>query len=513
MADIHENCGVAAAALLSPEGSEDGRRIPRALFEMLLHLQHRGQLSAGMTTYDPSRRRTLQTHRALGMVSQVFGGHRAEEIISGLAGRCGIAHTRYATAGSDDVDAAQPMERPHGRRWKWFAIAFNGTIANFVKLKRELAESHNYQLIYDNDTEVLMHYIAYGLRGARAKPIEDVFRQLAPRLDGAYCVAFVNAEGEVAVARDPMGFRPMCHATDGQLWAAASESVALTNLRLNSIQSLEPGTIAVVRDGEVQISRFADSPRRAHCFFEYVYFANAGSVLNDRSVYAARRELGRELARIETEKVDENSIVVGVPDAATAAASEMAYALGIPCPEGLLRNRYVGRTFIEGENRYTKALRKYTPLREVLEGKKIFLVEDSIVRLTTLRAILKQIRERGGAREIHMRITCPPIIGPCFYGVDMSTVGELYACRFLDRPACGRLPAVTQAMMASDMGADSLTYLPVESIPPCIGLPREELCMACVDHAYPTAWGRRLHRTAVDVHKGGSACGRTFDSV
>jgi len=512
--EINERCGVVAAALLRPAGqAEDEQIVPRRMSEMLLHLQHRGQLSAGMTTYSSRRRRSLRSHKAMGMVSQIFGGPHGKRIISELAGECGIAHTRYATAGADELQSAQPMERVHGRRWKWFSICFNGTIANFQQLKRELTEQQNYQLIHNDDTEVLMHYIAYGLRGAEAKPIEDVLRDLAPKLDGAYCLAFVNAEGEVAVARDPLGFRPMCFGSDGQVWAAASESVALSNTGIEKISPLEPGTMAVVRGGKVRIERFAESPRTGFCFFEWIYFANAGSVLNGRSVYAVRRELGRELARLETQPINESTVVVGVPDAATAAASEMAYALGVPCPEGLLRNRYVGRTFIESAGRMEKALRKYTPLPEVLRGKKVLLVEDSIVRLTTLRAILQQMRSRGGAREIHVRITCPPIIGPCFYGIDMSTTGELCACRFMDRPLFGKLPESLLAAMAADMGADSLFYLPIEAIPRCIGLEKEQLCMACVDRQYLTPWGEKLLQAALRAPRSDCASERTLEQT
>ena len=175
-------------------------------------------------------------------------------------------------------------------------------------------------------------------------------------------------------------------------------------------------------DGEFEIERFADSPRRAHCFFEWIYFANVASTLDDRSVYLARKSLGEELARLETVPIDDDTIVVPVPDTSKAAADAMAYQLGVPSVEGLIRNRYAGRTFIEGgAGREAKAEAKYTPLREVLEGKRVLLVEDSIVRSTTMRVLLRRIRELGRAKEIHVRVACPPIIAPCFYGIDMST--------------------------------------------------------------------------------------------
>ena len=182
----------------------------------------------------------------------------------------------------------------------------------------------------------------------------------------------------------------------------------------------------------MEIQPFADSPRRAHCFFEWVYFANVASTLDGRSVYLARKALGEELARLETVPIDDDTVVVPVPDTSKAAADAMAYALKVPCVEGLIRNRYSGRTFIEGGgDRKRKAETKYTPLREVLEGKRVLLVEDSIVRATTLHVLLQRMRQLGQPREIHVRVACPPIISPCFYGIDMSTIGELFAPKFL----------------------------------------------------------------------------------
>ena len=234
------------------------------------------------------------------------------------------------------------------------------------------------------------------------------------------------------VARDPLGVKPLCYALEGPLFAAASESVALLNLGFaaESIKSLLPGQAITICDGEFTVERFANSPRQAHCFFEWIYFANVASTMDGRSVYLSRKALGEELARLETAPIDEDTIVVPVPDTSKAAADAMAFRLGVPSLEGLIRNRYTGRTFIEGSNnRKRKAESKYTPLREVLEGKRVLLVEDSIVRSTTMKVLLKRIRDAGRAREIHVRVACPPIIAPCFYGIDMSTINELFAPR------------------------------------------------------------------------------------
>jgi amidophosphoribosyltransferase len=294
--------------------------------------------------------------------------------------------------------------------------------------------------------------------------------------------------------------------------AAASESVALLNLGFpaESIRSLEPGTALLVDGESARVERFAASPRRAHCFFEWVYFANVASTMDDRSVYLTRKRLGEELARLETVPIDDDTVVVPVPDTSKAAADSMAYQLRIPSVEGLIRNRYTGRTFIDGAaSRRQKAETKYTPLREVLEGKRVILVEDSIVRSTTMKVLLGRMRSLGLAREIHVRVACPPIVAPCFYGIDMSTIDELFAPEFLGG---GPLTEEAQGAMAARLGADSLRYLPVESVARSIGFAADELCQACLTGHYPTPAGERLYQIALgQTARGGS--GRTYEAI
>src|SRR5207248_5794549 len=246
------------------------------------------------------------------------------------------------------------------------------------------------------------------------------------------------------------------------------------------VRSLEPGEMIVIQDNEIRHERFAPSLGTSHCFFEWIYFANVASTLDERSVYLARAALGKELARQERQlgrvPLDEDTIVVPVPDTGKAAADAMAFELKVPSVEGLIRNRYIGRTFIEGQNRAERVQLKYTPLREVLQGKRVLLVEDTIVRSTTMKALLHDLRHRGGAREVHVRVACPPIVAPCFYGIDMSTVRELFATRYLKG---ARITEGEQQAMAADLGADSLVYLPLEAVARCIGLGPESLCRAC----------------------------------
>jgi amidophosphoribosyltransferase len=464
-------------------------------------LQNRGQLAAGFSTYNPQREQILDTYRQIGTVIEAFRlNHQAkyDSIMKEYAGRAAIGHVRYATCGADDRSYAQPFERHHGCKWKWFAFAFNGQLANFTELRAELLSLADYHLVRETDTEVIQHYLSHELRSDARPDLVQVFRHLSEKFDGAYNIVFLNAMGDMAVLRDPKGFRPLCWAEDGPLFAAASESVPLLNLGFRNIRSLEPGEIIVIQDNQIRQERFAPRKSHAHCFFEWVYFANVASTLDDRSVYLTRAALGKELAKQERHlarvPLDEDTIVVPVPDTGKAAADAMAYELGLHSVEGLMRNRYVGRTFIEGANRADRARLKYTPLREVLQGKRVLLIEDTLVRGTTLKSLLSHIREQGGAREVHVRIACPPIVAPCFYGIDMSTVRELFAPRYMKGT---RLTEAEQQAMAADLGADSVVYLPLEAVARCIGLSPESLCRACLTGKYPTPTGERLYQLAL----------------
>jgi amidophosphoribosyltransferase len=528
MSQLHHECGLAAvyhlhgnavSPLCPPQGPDQASRL---IPKILLDVQNRGQLSAGMTSYHPGRQQLLDTYRGVGTVSEVFRlGHRgkAESIMARMAGRAAIGHVRYATCGQDDLSYAQPFERHHLQKHKWFSFAFNGQLANYAELRDKLLADDDHHLSRATDTEIIMHEISRELSGDKRPRLIEVMHNVASRFDGAYCLVLLNALGEMILARDPWGFRPLCYAIEGPLLAAASESVALLNLGFShqNIRSLEPGHMITVSGGEISIDRFADSPRRAHCYFEWIYFANVASTLDDRSVYLARKSLGEELARLEDVPIDEDTIVVPVPDTSKCAADAMAYRLNVPSAEGLIRNRYTGRTFIEGTGtRANKASTKYTPLREVLEGKRVFLVEDSIVRSTTMRVLISRMRTVGRAREIHVRVACPPIIAPCFYGIDMSTVSELFAPRFMskDRPRDEIF-----AEMAKELGADSLRYLPVESIASALNRPADELCRACITGRYPTAHGQELYQIALanaksdhDASVNGTATSRTYES-
>ena len=523
MSELYHECGVAAVYHLpggevSPLCPEQGiDAVSRLMPRMLLDIQNRGQLAAGFTTYHPERNQLIDTYKDVGTVSEVFRlSHqgKSESLMAAYEGRAAIGHVRYATCGQDDKSYAQPFERHHLQKHKWFSFAFNGQLANYSELRRKILADDDHHLARATDTEIVMHEISNELSGDRRPTLIEVMHNISQRIDGAYSLVLLNARGEMLVARDPMGIKPLCYAKEGPFFAAASESVALANIgfQAESIHSLPPGQAIVISGDKFEISRFADSPRRAHCFFEWIYFANVASTLDDRSVYLSRTELGSELARLERADgrvpIDADTIVVPVPDTSKAAADSMAYELGIPSREGLIRNRYVGRTFIEGAQRMKKVQTKYTPLREVLEGKRVFLVEDSIVRSTTMKGLLSRIYNEGGAREIHVRVACPPILAPCFYGIDMSTIDELFAPRFMKG---GELTDEIQADMARELKCDSLRYLPVDAIARAVGFKPSELCQACITREYPTPCGQELYQVALRNVGRNGAPQRTYE--
>ena len=520
--DIHHECGICALYWLAGSHGRGGqasksvrkRDVVPLMPSMLLDIQNRGQLAAGISTYDPDRAQIIDTFKDVGTVAEAFRmSHPAKHkaILDKHAGRAAIGHTRYATCGEDDARYAQPFERHHGRRWKWFSFAFNGQLANYVELRDRLLSKRDYHFSLDTDTEILMHLLAYRLRGDRPAALPRVMGSLARNFDGAYNVAFLDAAGRMFVARDPMGLRPLCWAVQGRLFGAASESVALTNMGFSHVRSLEPGHMVVIENGTLRVERFAPSPRRAHCFFEWVYFSNVASTSDSSSVYTVRARSGRRLAEMEDQPIDDDCIVVPVPDTAKAAGDAFAYRLGVPSVEGLMRNRYVGRTFIQsGTTRTRSANSKYTPLPGVLAGKRVFVVEDSIVRSTTLRILAGQVRKLGQAREVHVRVACPPIVAPCFYGIDMSTLGELFAPQFVNGRYKGNPSDEVQAKMAQTLGIDSLRYLSADDLGPCLKIDGGDLCTGCVTGKYPSKWGNKLIARARRKRRTGCESGRTY---
>ena len=510
--EVKDECGIAAVYI--KENNDASNRALFYLYKILLNLQNRGQLSAGITTYNPNRGQLLDTHKDLGPVNEVFRTSsklKSIQIFKRYAGNKGIGHVRYATSGSEARNLAQPFERHHGRKWKWFSFCFNGNLANFSELKENLLQKTDYHMIYNTDTEVIMHYIAREIYRNKARPkLIDVFSNLRKKFDGCYNIAFINAYGEMVVLRDPHGFRPLCYGfNEDGMFLAASESNALINCGIKDYKSVKPGEMVHINNGDVNVKRYAKSKKTSHCMFEWVYFSNVSSVLDGKSVYITRANLGKELAKLETEDIGKDHLVIPVPDTAKAAGDSMAYELGVPSKEGLIRNRFVGRTFIEGSSRTDRVQNKYTALKEIMGGKKIILVDDSVVRGTTTKQIIRYLKTEGKAKEVHLRVSCPPIRGPCFYGIDMSTVSELLAPQYEKKPIKEDISEKTCAKIAKDVGADSLIYQSMAGLVKSIGLPKSELCMACLNGNYPTCEGRELFKKAWENFRKGKK-GRTY---
>ena len=330
----------------------------------LLDLQHRGQLSAGITSYNSERKRILQTHKDNGKVHEVFQinhPYKSKKLSSDYGGHAVIGHTRYATSGNNEDQLAQPFERPHGRKSKWFSLAFNGNLANYAQLKSGLEEV-GYNMTYDSDTEVIMHFLSREVQSH--KPWEDlnfkeIFKNLLSDFDGSWNIAFLNADGKMVAVRDPLGLKPMCWGiSKDDVLVFSSESVVLSNLQIES-NDLRPGEMLIVEgakensyDKKISVVPYTAPVPSSYCFFEWIYFGHLASVIDGESTYHVRERIGEELAKEETLKLEENGwIVVPVPESSYVAGAKYAQVTGMPFVQGLLKNHSVGRTFIDNTNR------------------------------------------------------------------------------------------------------------------------------------------------------------------
>lgn len=458
---MHESCGV--FGVYCPD--ED---VSRLTYFALFALQHRGQESAGIAVADGLR---MQVTSDMGLVSQVF----TEERLSQLSGYIAIGHNRYSTRGSSRVINVQPIIV--GRGANAIAIAHNGNIINAEFLREELiAQGHTFRT--STDTEVIANLII----SSPEKSWVDRIRYATHRLQGAFSMCLLTNDSLFAV-RDPWGVRPLCLGQMNGGHVIASESCALDHIGAEFIREIEPGEILRVRQGEVESYR-EDSDRRSLCIFEYIYFARPDSVINGKLLYPARMAMGAGLS--EEHPVDAD-LVIGVPDSATAAGIGYARHSGIPFSEGLLKNRYMGRTFIEPDQRIRDlgVRLKFNPLPQMLEGKRLVVVDDSIVRGTTTPKVVNLLR-RAGVKEIHMRICAPPIQYPCFLGVDMATRQELIASH------------KTVEEIRDFIGADSLGYLSVDGLLKAVDLPRETFCMACFVGDYPIPVQLQMDKLALE---------------
>lgn len=450
----HDECGV-FAVYGHPEAAN-------LTYLGLYALQHRGQESAGIASSDGSH---VVCHKAMGHVADIF----QPEALGPLTGHMAIGHTRYSTAGDTVLLNAQPFSVACNKGS--VAVAHNGNITNAKELRQDLErEGSIFQAT--SDTEVILHLVAR----SRERTMETALRDALLQLEGAFSLVFL-AQDRVIVARDPHGFRPLAV---GQMelsghrsaYVFASETCAFDLIGATYLNDVEPGEMVIIGPDGMTRERYAPSRDKAQCVFEHVYFARPDSLVYGRPVQESRETMGRLLAR---ECPADADLVVPVPDSGVSAALGYSAQSGIPYRQALIRNHYVGRTFIEP----SQAIRdfgvklKLNPVRNLLEGKRVVLVDDSIVRGTTSRKIVRMVRS-AGAREVHMRISCPPTVSPCFYGVDTPTKNELIAANN------------TVEEIRKFVEADSLGYLPLRALRESVADDKHEFCYACYTGNYPT---------------------------
>jgi len=445
---MHESCGV--FGVYAP-----GIDIARLIFFALFALQHRGQESAGIAVTDGGE---IKIHTNTGLVSQAF----TENSLALLKGYIGIGHNRYSTRGSSKPANAQPIiAKSEGLT---LALAHNGNILNAKLLHDELQE-RGYSFRASTDAEVIANLIL----ASPGKDWKGKIKHAMRRLQGAYSLTIMTQDELIGV-RDPMGVRPLCLGTVDSGWVIASESCALDHIGAQFIREIEPGEIVLIDSKGVK-SFEGKSDKKALCIFEYIYFARPDSTIQGRLLYQARQAMGEILAQEYPVDAD---LVMGVPDSATVAGISYSSVSGIPYCEGLLKNRYVGRTFIEPDQRIRElgVQLKFNPLGKIIAGKRLVVVDDSIVRGTTTPRVVSLLR-KAGAKEVHLRICAPPIRYPCFFGVDMATKWELIAAK------------KTVPEIRDYLSADSLGYLSLDGLIRAVDLPSDIFCLACFTGEYP----------------------------
>ena len=429
----------------------------------LYALQHRGQESSGIASSDGE---SLYLERDMGLVAEIFTPER----LSRLRGTMAIGHNRYSTTGESAIINAQPfmVNYRHGS----LAVVHNGNLINAHQIKKHLEDSGS--IFQSNmDTEVIVHLVARSHQSSFIEALVEALKEVK----GAYSLIFLR-EREMIAVRDPWGFRPLVLGKLKEGYVVASETCALDLIEAEFIREVEPGEIVTINEGGVHSFSPLPEERPAHCIFEFIYFARPDSFIFDRDVYSIRKEFGRQLAR---ESKVEADMVVAVPDSGMVAALGFSEEAGIPMELGLIRNHYVGRTFIEPKQsiRHFGVKVKLNPVREVLKGKRVVVIDDSIVRGTTSRKIVKMLRQ-AGAKEVHFRVSSPPITHPCFYGIDTPTRRELIASTH------------TVEEIRKYLTADTLQYLSMEGMIRCTGHSMEDhpFCLACFSGNYPAKFPR-----------------------
>jgi len=459
-----ESCG-----LIGIFGHPESARI---CYFGLYALQHRGQESAGIAVM---RDKTIAEHKGMGLVPEVFDNADLEK----LNGLSAIGHVRYSTTGSSTLTNAQPLVIYHKHRS--FAVAHNGNLVNAHSLKNELEETG---AIFQTtmDSEVFLHLFVRNLKHG----LEQALVETVKKLKGAFSFVVLTSEGEVIGIKDPYGFRPLCLGKLNGNYILASETCALDLVEAEFIRELEPGEIVIIsKDGLKSIKKETAS-RRAFCVFEFIYFARPDSTIYGKNVYQIRKAQGRCLAKEAPAAAD---LVMPFPDSGTYAALGFSEESGIPFEMGMIRNHYIGRTFIQpSQSMRDFGVRvKLNPVKEILKGKDIIIIEDSIIRGTTIKTRVKSLREIG-VKKIHMRVSGPPHRFPCHYGIDFSTRGELIAA------------TKSVSELKDILGLDSLHYLSIGGLLKSTGIenPEENFCKACFDGCYPVQFDENLSKNCME---------------
>jgi amidophosphoribosyltransferase len=461
-----EECGIF--------GIYDHAEAAKLTYFGLYALQHRGQESAGIAV---ARGKAITAHKGMGLVPDVFDIDHLEQLQGGSA----IGHVRYSTTGSSILSNAQPFIVYH--RGKSYAVAHNGNLVNAHILKNQFEEEGSiFQTTMDSEVaiHVFIKNLKYGLEGALMKTVEQ--------LKGAYSFVVLTGKGELIGIKDPHGFRPLCLGRLNGHYILASESCALDLLQAEFIRELDPGEIVIIYKDGIRSIKSEKPVKRAFCIFEYIYFARPDSTFFGKNVYLTRKKNGRQLAKEAPVDAD---LVMPFPDSGNYAALGYAEESGIPFDLGMIRNHYVGRTFIQPtQNMRDFGVRvKLNPVKEVLKGKDIIIIEDSIIRGTTARTRVKALRELG-VKHVHMRISCPPHRFPCHYGIDFSTKGELIAAK----------KSVEELRKFLDL--DTLHYLSLEGLLESTGADNEEnsFCKACFDGCYPVSFDESLTKDCLEIN-------------
>jgi amidophosphoribosyltransferase len=446
-----EECGI--FGIYAP-----GEEVARISFFGLFALQHRGQESAGIAVSDGQN---IHVHKEMGLVTQVFD----EDILKSLKGDLAIGHTRYSTTGSSVVRNAQPLccTSVVGE----IAVAHNGNLVNTGPLRGAL-EKHGVEFTTSNDSEVITQLLAH----LHKDSIEEAVAEMMKRLEGAYSLAILTRDKLIGV-RDAYGVRPLCIGRlDGGHYVLASETCALNVVGAQYIREVEPGEMVIIDADGLHERQAIPKARHATCLFEFIYFARPDSQMYGKNLHASRRRMGHELAR--EHPCPDAHVVIPIPDSAVPAALGFAEASRIPFGEGVIKNRYIQRTFIQPDQRMRDlgARMKYTPLREMLAGKKIVMVDDSIVRGTTTGKLVRMLYDAGAA-EVHVRISAPPVRHPCFYGIDMANQNELVAFNH------------TVEEIRKMIGAASLGFLSLGGVVKAVGMHKDKFCRACFYGIYP----------------------------